>query len=579
MLRLLGLLALLALALGLALSVGARPVTPAVALEALRAYDPTNADHVTLMAIRLPRLAAGLIAGGALGIAGTVMQVMTRNPLADPGILGVNSGAAFALLIGATVLGTSDAASVALLTFPGAALASALVFILGGGLRGDVGPVRLTLAGAALNALLLSLVTAIVLIRQDTLDMFRFWVAGSLTQAASRPLLEMALIAGAGGVFALAVAPQIEALSLGSALSRGLGPSRAGCGPAAAGRGHALHRRRRGGRRTDRLPRADGAAACPPRCGPRAAPRAAGLSPAGRGSPSFRRHAGPGGHAARRGPRWDHDGADRRAGVPLGGPPPAPRGHRMRRALALCLLLLAATLAALMLGPVRLSPTLLWQGLSTGEGPGALVLGTIRGPRVMTALGAGAVLGLSGALFQALFRNPLAAPDIMGFTAGAGLTIIAAIALGLTLPPPLLAAGGGLVAALLVALLSQRRGHATPPLTMILVGLGIGFIASALSSFLLTLLPHSQAAEAQRWLTGSLAARDWSHVAQVWGIGALLAALALAQLRRLAALELGEDLAAGLGLRVGRARMALAGTAVLLAAAGVAVAGPVPSSR
>ena len=248
----------------------------------------------------------------------------------------------------------------------------------------------------------------------------------------------------------------------------------------------------------------------------------------------------------------------------------------MKGALTLCLLLLCATLAALMLGPVQLSPALLWQGLSTGEGPGALVLGTIRGPRVVTALGAGAVLGLSGALFQALFRNPLAAPDIMGFTAGAGLTIIAAIALGLTLPPPLLAAGGGLAAALLVALLSQRRGHATPPLTMILVGLGIGFIASALSSFLLTLLPHPQAAEAQRWLTGSLAARDWTHVAQVWLVGALLAALALAQLRRLAALELGEDLAAGLGLRVGRARIALAGTAVLLAAAGVAVVGPVP---
>ncbi|MBE9639427.1 FecCD family ABC transporter permease [Salipiger mangrovisoli] len=223
MIRLLGLCALLALALVLALSVGARPVTPAVALEALRAYDPTNPDHVTMMAIRLPRLAAGLIAGGALGIAGTVMQVMTRNPLADPGILGVNSGAAFALLIGATVFGTAGESSVALLTFPGAALASALVFVLGGGLRGDVGPVRLTLAGAALNALLLSLVTAIVLVRQDTLDMFRFWVAGSLTQADSRPLAEMALIAGAGGLFALAIAPQIEALSLGSALSRGLG--------------------------------------------------------------------------------------------------------------------------------------------------------------------------------------------------------------------------------------------------------------------------------------------------------------------------------------------------------------------
>lgn len=248
----------------------------------------------------------------------------------------------------------------------------------------------------------------------------------------------------------------------------------------------------------------------------------------------------------------------------------------MRPALPLVLLLIAATLAALLLGQVRMDPALLWQGLRTGEGPGALVLGTIRGPRVLTALGAGAVLGMAGALFQTLFRNPLAAPDIMGFSAGAGLTIIAAIALGITLPPPLLAAGGGLLAALLVAALAHRPGHATPPLTMILVGLGIGFLASALSNFLLTVLPHAQAAEAQRWLTGSLAARDWHHVAQVWALGAALTGLALAQMRRLEALQLGEDLAAGLGLRVGPARLALAGTGVLLAAAGVAVAGPVP---
>ncbi|WP_375691063.1 FecCD family ABC transporter permease [Pseudooceanicola sp. LIPI14-2-Ac024] len=247
----------------------------------------------------------------------------------------------------------------------------------------------------------------------------------------------------------------------------------------------------------------------------------------------------------------------------------------MSRALVLPLGLLLAAAVALSVGQVAVDMGTLWSGL-WGEGPGALILRTIRGPRVFTALGAGAVLGLSGWLFQTLFRNPLAAPDIMGFTSGAGLAVVGAIAFGLALPFPVVAALGGLAAAALVAGLSWRPGHATPPLTLILVGLGVGFMTSALSTFLLTRLPHAEAAEAQRWLTGSLAARDWSHVAQVWGLGAVLVGAVAVQLRRLAALELGEDLAAGLGLRVGRARMAIAATAVLLAATGVAVCGPVP---
>ncbi|SNR43515.1 FecCD family ABC transporter permease [Puniceibacterium sediminis] len=248
----------------------------------------------------------------------------------------------------------------------------------------------------------------------------------------------------------------------------------------------------------------------------------------------------------------------------------------MRRGIFLSLMLIASILVALMVGQVDIGVADLWQGLITGEGPGALLLGTIRGPRVATAVGAGAVLGLSGAIFQTLFRNPLAAPDIMGFTAGAGLAVVAAIAMGLALPMPLVASLGGLVAAVLVALFSWRRDAATPPLTLILVGLGVGFAASALTTFLMTFLPTVAAGEAQRWMTGSLAARDWGHVAQVWGLGVILGLLTLGQVQSLTVLELGADLAAGLGLNVERARWGLAGTGVLLAAVGVAVAGPIP---
>lgn len=214
---------LLAASVVLSLSTGVRSITLAEALSAVTAYDLDDPAHVTLMAIRLPRLVAGLVAGAALGVAGTVMQTLTRNPLADPGILGINAGAAFALLLGAAVLGRSDQGAVALFAFPGAALASLAVFSLGGGLRGEAGPVRLTLAGAALNALLLSMVTALVLIRQDSLDILRFWVAGSLTEAVYRPVAGMALVMLAGAALAFLIAPLIEALSMGANVARGLG--------------------------------------------------------------------------------------------------------------------------------------------------------------------------------------------------------------------------------------------------------------------------------------------------------------------------------------------------------------------
>ncbi|WP_420556855.1 FecCD family ABC transporter permease [Roseovarius sp.] len=219
-------------AVAMSLGIGVRPVAPGVFLEALLEYDPRDPAHVTIAAIRLPRTVAGVAAGAALGIAGTVMQSLTRNPLADPGILGINAGAAFALILGVTLFGRSDQAAVALFAFPGAALAALAVFALGGGFRGDSGPVRLTLAGAALNALLLSLVTAIVLVRQESLDVLRFWVAGSLTDAAYRPVVEMTLVIGLAAVLAFAIAPLIEALSLGSDLARGLGtrPLRAQAG-------------------------------------------------------------------------------------------------------------------------------------------------------------------------------------------------------------------------------------------------------------------------------------------------------------------------------------------------------------
>ncbi len=248
----------------------------------------------------------------------------------------------------------------------------------------------------------------------------------------------------------------------------------------------------------------------------------------------------------------------------------------MTRGLSLVALLCLVSLLSLTLGEVRMPLADLWQGLTTGEGPGAMTLRVLRGPRLATALGTGAVLGLSGAVFQSLLRNPLAAPDVMGFTAGSGLAVVAALVLGLVLPMPLIAAAGGIAAALVVAVVSWRPGARDNSLTLILVGLGTGFTATGLATFLGLTLGDTMAAEARRWIAGSLAARTWSHAGQVWGIGLILALALALQVRALGLLELGPDLASGLGLRVARARNMLLATAVLLAAAGVAVAGPVP---
>ncbi|MGE7370686.1 FecCD family ABC transporter permease [Neorhizobium sp. NPDC001467] len=244
--------------------------------------------------------------------------------------------------------------------------------------------------------------------------------------------------------------------------------------------------------------------------------------------------------------------------------------------LLLALGLLVAIVLSLMIGQIRLSAADLWTGLVTGKGPGALTLRVLRGPGVVTAIGAGAAFGASGAIFQILLRNPLAAPDVMGVTSGAGVAVVAAVLLGTTLPMPLIAAAGGLAAACAVALLATRRDGTQVPITLMLVGLGIGFLATAFNGFILTRLPPEQAAEAQRWLAGSLAARDWGHAVQVLGCGGVLAILLALQVRALGLLELGDDLATGLGLKSNRARLLLAGTGVLLASTGVAVAGPIP---
>lgn len=245
--------------------------------------------------------------------------------------------------------------------------------------------------------------------------------------------------------------------------------------------------------------------------------------------------------------------------------------------------LIGAVLAATLLGVAALAiqmgsyPLTLADMLTVVRGEGSRVQEMIlfghRMPRVLTALGAGAALGLSGAMFQTMMRNPLASPDVIGFTAGAGCGAVAAVLLtgGMVLPGAL---AGACLSAGAVTLLAWKDG--LPPHRLILTGIGASLALTAASDLLISRMEVQAAANMAHWLTGSLNARGWRDAALVWG-GLVLLAPALMWLHfPLARLAMAEDIATGLGLPLARLRLAVTAAGVALAALAVSVAGPLP---
>ena len=234
--------------------------------------------------------------------------------------------------------------------------------------------------------------------------------------------------------------------------------------------------------------------------------------------------------------------------------------------LALLLLLAAAALAA---GRSWTGPVALVRALAAGPG-GDLLIWQLRMPRVLAGLGVGAAFGVSGAVFQSLLRNPLAAPDVVGVTQGAALGAVAAILAGGAAWPGAIA--GGLGATLLVFALAHRRGDAVAPGRLVLNGIGIGITASAGVQILIGRAGDGSAAEALAWLAGSLNGTVWRDCALIWAAGLPLMVALGAGSRALSRFEMGDELAQGLGVPVGALRPALALGAALLAAVAVAVA-------
>ncbi|MEY8656486.1 FecCD family ABC transporter permease [Brachybacterium paraconglomeratum] len=217
-----GALVALAVACVLSLLVGARTVPLDAAWQAVLAFDPGSADHVVL-ASRLQRTLAGLVVGVALALAGAGLQGMTRNPLADPGILGLNSGAAAAVATGVYLFSFSSVTQFMAAGFVGAALAAVLVYALAAASRTGATPVTLAIAGAAVTAGLGSLVHALVILDQGALDRMRLWQVGTL---GARDLGDLAAVAPAlliGAVIVLGAARSLNALALGDDAAAGLG--------------------------------------------------------------------------------------------------------------------------------------------------------------------------------------------------------------------------------------------------------------------------------------------------------------------------------------------------------------------
>jgi iron complex transport system permease protein len=251
----------------------------------------------------------------------------------------------------------------------------------------------------------------------------------------------------------------------------------------------------------------------------------------------------------------------------------------VRATVVVALILLAALTASVVLIGTGDFPIPAGDVLKTLLGNGnagqEFIVNELRLPRVLVGLLVGASLGLGGALFQAISRNPLGSPDVLGLSQGATAGALTMIVLfsGSAAQVTVGALVGGLVTGLAIYLLAWKQG--VHGYRLVLVGIGVSAIVTAVNGYLLTRSTITEAAQAVVWMTGSLSGRDWAQVWPLLWLCAVLVPIVLANGRGLRMMEMGDDVSNALGVRVERVRLLLLVAAVLLTAAATAAAGPV----
>ncbi|MYW44334.1 iron chelate uptake ABC transporter family permease subunit [Streptomyces sp. SID161] len=250
------------------------------------------------------------------------------------------------------------------------------------------------------------------------------------------------------------------------------------------------------------------------------------------------------------------------------------------RALAVVALLLAAAGAAgvalIGTGDAKIPAADVLRTLAgNGTAYQDFIVNELRLPRVLVGLLVGASLGLGGALFQSVSRNPLGSPDVLGLSQGstAGALVVIVLLSGSAAQVTVGALAGGLVTGLAIYVLAWKQG--VHGYRLVLVGIGVNAIMTAVNGYLLTKADLVDATRAVVWMTGTLAGRDWEQVWPLLGLCAVLVPVVLANARGLRMMEMGDDVAHALGVRVQRVRLLLMVSAVLLTAAATAAAGPV----
>lgn len=204
----------------LSLTAGQGDVSVAESFRALIRPDPTDNAHITVRSVRVPRAMLAILVGAALALSGALVQTLTRNPLAEPGLLGVTAGASFAVVIATQLLDVSGQTATLVVAFIGATAAAFAVQAVGG-----ADPLRLLLAGVALTAVLAGFSIGIRLTDPDTFDTYRFWSVGSLAGREQMPLLIPCVVLVAALAAALLLGRPLSAVALGDDVAHGLGVS------------------------------------------------------------------------------------------------------------------------------------------------------------------------------------------------------------------------------------------------------------------------------------------------------------------------------------------------------------------